>query len=120
MIKSMTGFASLTRDGEAATVTVTVKGVNHRFLDLQLRMPSALAPVESRLRALVQQKAARGRIELAMTVQGAAATEAPEGATELDELQRLFLFSRSDTIYGGSNEIQRDIIARRMLGLPRS
>jgi alkylation response protein AidB-like acyl-CoA dehydrogenase len=58
--------------------------------------------------------------ELAMTVQGAAATEAPEGATELDELQRLFLFSRSDTIYGGSNEIQRDIIARRMLGLPRS
>jgi alkylation response protein AidB-like acyl-CoA dehydrogenase len=58
--------------------------------------------------------------ELAMAVRGAAATEAPEGATELDELQRLFLFSRADTIYGGSNEIQRDIIARRLLGLPRS
>jgi alkylation response protein AidB-like acyl-CoA dehydrogenase len=39
---------------------------------------------------------------------------------EFDHFQRLFLFSRSDTIYGGSNEIQRDIIARRMLGLPRS
>jgi len=58
--------------------------------------------------------------ELAMAVRGAAATEVPDGATELDELQRLFLFSRSDTIYGGSNEIQRDIIARRMLGLPRT
>jgi alkylation response protein AidB-like acyl-CoA dehydrogenase len=57
--------------------------------------------------------------ELAMSVQGAAATQL-DGDGELDELQRLFLFTRSDTIYGGSNEIQRDIIARRMLGLPRS
>jgi uncharacterized protein (TIGR00255 family) len=69
MIKSMTGFASLTKEGEAATVTVTVKGVNHRFLDLQLRTPSTLAPIESRLRAIVQQKVSRGRIEVAMTVQ---------------------------------------------------
>jgi uncharacterized protein (TIGR00255 family) len=69
MIKSMTGFASLTREGAGATVTVTAKGVNHRFLDLQLRMPSALAPIESRLRALVQQKIARGRIELTIAVQ---------------------------------------------------
>jgi alkylation response protein AidB-like acyl-CoA dehydrogenase len=57
--------------------------------------------------------------ELAMCVQGAAATELGADG-QLDELQRLFLFTRSDTIYGGSNEIQRDIIARRMLGLPRA
>ncbi len=56
--------------------------------------------------------------ELAMAVQGEDALALHDG--ELDELQRLYLFSRSDTIYGGSNEIQRDIIARRMLGLPRS
>ena len=56
--------------------------------------------------------------ELAMVVQGAAATTLTDDG-ELDEMQRLFLFTRSDTIYGGSNEIQRDIIARRMLGLPR-
>jgi uncharacterized protein (TIGR00255 family) len=69
MIKSMTGFASLTREGERATVTVTAKGVNHRFLDLQLRMPSTLAPLESRLRGLVQQKIARGRLEVTIAVQ---------------------------------------------------
>jgi uncharacterized protein (TIGR00255 family) len=68
MIKSMTGFASLTRDDENATVGVTVKAVNHRFLDLQFRMPPSLAAVESRLRAVVQQRVARGRIEIGVTV----------------------------------------------------
>ena len=55
--------------------------------------------------------------ELAMEVMGAAglAVDAPE----LDRWQRLFLFSRADTIYGGSDEIQRNIIAERVLGLPK-
>jgi alkylation response protein AidB-like acyl-CoA dehydrogenase len=57
--------------------------------------------------------------ELALLVRGAAGTES-EGEDDLDTAQRLFLFSRSDTIYGGSDEIQRDIIARRALGLPRT
>ena len=55
--------------------------------------------------------------ELAMAVRGADGTVAPDG--ELDGWQRLFLFSRADTIYAGSNEIQRNIIAERVLGLPR-
>jgi alkylation response protein AidB-like acyl-CoA dehydrogenase len=58
----------------------------------------------------------RGLGELAMEVLGAAGMATPDG---LSEWQRLFLFTRADTIYGGSNEIQRNIIAERVLGLPR-
>ena len=47
MIKSMTGFASLTRDDERGTIGVTMRAVNHRFLDLQLRLP----PRDCRARA---------------------------------------------------------------------
>jgi alkylation response protein AidB-like acyl-CoA dehydrogenase len=54
--------------------------------------------------------------ELAMDVRGAASMVSEE---DLDAWQRLFLFSRADTIYGGSDEIQRNIIAARALGLPR-
>ncbi len=57
--------------------------------------------------------------KLAMDVLGPDA-EILEGAPyELSRLQSLFLFTRSDTIYGGSNEIQRNAIAERALGMPR-
>ena len=59
--------------------------------------------------------------ELAMDVLGAEATLATDGAPYEDALtafQRLFLFTRSDTIYAGSNQIQRNIIGERVLGLP--
>jgi len=53
--------------------------------------------------------------ELAMEILGAPSMTAQE---DLDEWQRLFLFTRAETIYGGSDEIQRNIIATRALGLP--
>ena len=57
--------------------------------------------------------------ELAMEVLGAPSMVARGAPYDLDEWQRLFLFSRADTIYGGSDEIQHAIIATRALGLPR-
>ncbi len=69
MIKSMTGFASLTRDDERGAIGVTIRSVNHRFLDLQLRLPPMVADLEPRLRALVQKHLARGRVEISISLQ---------------------------------------------------
>jgi alkylation response protein AidB-like acyl-CoA dehydrogenase len=55
--------------------------------------------------------------EIAIEVRGKAGMVLADG--DFDEWQRLYLFTRADTIYGGSNEIQRNIIAERVLGLPR-
>jgi len=55
--------------------------------------------------------------EIAMDVRGKTGMVLDGG--DFDEWQRLYLFTRADTIYGGSNEIQRNIIAERVLGLPR-
>ena len=65
----MTGFASLTHEDERATIGITVRAVNHRFLDLQLRIPQSLADLEPRVRALLQKRLARGRVELAISLQ---------------------------------------------------
>jgi uncharacterized protein (TIGR00255 family) len=69
MIKSMTGFASLTHEDERATIAITLRSVNHRFLDLQLRLPQSLAELETRVRALLQKRLFRGRVELGISVQ---------------------------------------------------
>jgi alkylation response protein AidB-like acyl-CoA dehydrogenase len=57
--------------------------------------------------------------KLAMDVLGPDAELLDGGPYQLGRLQSMFLFSRSDTIYGGTNEIQRNIIAERALGMPR-
>ena len=60
--------------------------------------------------------------EVAMQVAGAEGLVTggtDPAAYDLDEHQRTFLFSRADTIYGGSDEVQKNILAERVLGLPR-
>ena len=69
MIRSMTGFAAVSREDASDKVNLTVKSVNHRFLDTQIKMPSSLASLESRIKAVLQQRLARGRIEVSLFVE---------------------------------------------------
>ena len=57
--------------------------------------------------------------KLAMDVMGSHSEIADGAPYDLNSLQRMYLFTRSDTIYAGSNEIQRNIISERALGMPR-
>ncbi len=69
MIRSMTGFASVNSEDDRATINVTIRALNHRHLDLQLRIPQSLAAIESDVRAQVAKAVARGRVELGLSVQ---------------------------------------------------
>jgi alkylation response protein AidB-like acyl-CoA dehydrogenase len=57
--------------------------------------------------------------KLAMDVLGPESEIAEEAPYDLTKLQRMYLFTRSDTVYAGSNQIQRNIISERVLEMPR-
>jgi uncharacterized protein (TIGR00255 family) len=88
----MTGFASLTRDDERGTVGITIRAVNHRFLDMQVRVPPQLADLESKLRAQVQKRLTRGRVELTIALQQR------QGAAPVVELQEEFVRAMSAAV----------------------
>ncbi len=68
-MKSMTAYAELVRPLEQGQLRLSVRSVNSKALDLNLRMPSALFPLEAALRAAVRESAARGKVDLNIEVQ---------------------------------------------------
>ena len=69
MIRSMTGFSAVNSEDARATISVTIRALNHRHLDLQLRIPQSLASIESDVRGMVTRFVARGRVELGLSMQ---------------------------------------------------
>ena len=68
-IYSMTGFARIqVRVHDQLSYTLTVKSVNHRFLDLQLRLPSGLDALENELRKALKDNLVRGHVDLTLSV----------------------------------------------------
>ncbi len=82
MITSMTGFAAVSREEDLATVSVTIRALNHRHLDLQLRMPQSLGVIEADIRSLVAKSVVRGRVEVSISVQ---TRQTPELEVEFNE-----------------------------------
>jgi uncharacterized protein (TIGR00255 family) len=78
----MTGFAAVSREESGERVNITVKSVNHRFLDSQIKAPQALASIESRIKGALQRKLTRGRVELSLSVEQ---TALPPREVVLDE-----------------------------------
>src|SRR5260370_682977 len=66
---SMTGYAQARAEQDGWTVRVSVKSVNHRFLDLKLRMPEGFDLYDLRLRQIVREKIHRGHVEVTVGVE---------------------------------------------------
>ena len=64
MVKSMTGFGRAETDGREARISVEIRSVNHRYLDMSLRTPRCLAAVEGQIRGIVKKYVQRGKLDL--------------------------------------------------------
>ncbi|HUO43816.1 MAG TPA: YicC/YloC family endoribonuclease [Burkholderiales bacterium] len=71
----MTGYASVMRDIGAATLSVELRSVNHRYLDVQFRVPEEVRPFESGLREMVVARVQRGKVECRIGLGAAAGAQ---------------------------------------------
>ena len=81
MISSMTAYGNASADTPLGSVTVDLRSVNSRFLDLTLRVPEELRQAEAALRELLTQQVGRGKLEARVQFTRRAAT----GPLSLDE-----------------------------------
>jgi len=82
MVRSMTGYAQAKGESEGWGMSVTLKALNHRFLDLRLRLPAELEAWEPRFRAQIRNAVRRGHLEVEFRVL-AAASPLPQVDREL-------------------------------------
>ena len=67
MVKSMTGFGRGSNEEHGKSFTIEIKSVNHRYLDLNIKMPRNLASLEERIRKSVVGKISRGKVDIYVT-----------------------------------------------------
>ena len=91
-VRSMTGFAALDRSGAEGSrgFSLSIKAVNHRHLDLSVRVPSGLDALEPALRAAVKAEVRRGHVELTFAFEKMAAGTMQLDEGLLDEYARMF------------------------------
>jgi uncharacterized protein (TIGR00255 family) len=68
MIRSMTGFGRAEVTGETVAITVEARSVNHRHLDIGLRLPNTWSSLEGDVRRIVQSRVDRGRVDVSVQV----------------------------------------------------
>jgi alkylation response protein AidB-like acyl-CoA dehydrogenase len=129
--RELTDLIGMARKNGAADEPVVRQRLAQAYIGLQimgynsLRMITELARTgvvgpEASIAKLYWSTWHRALGELAMDVLGPASQVLGDGGGyQLDDVQRSYLFSRAETIYAGSSEIQKNIIGERVLGLPR-
>ena len=87
-IYSMTGYAVAAKELAGGTLTVEIRAVNNRYLDIQFRLPEEMRAIEPALRELLAARLSRGKIECRVSIAASASTPA---APELNQamLQQL-------------------------------
>ncbi|WP_369902969.1 YicC/YloC family endoribonuclease [Bacillus manliponensis] len=70
MVSSMTGFGRAKMESDGFQITVEMKSVNHRFLEMNVRLPKQMMMFEDKIRKVISKQVRRGRIEVSIVVEG--------------------------------------------------
>jgi uncharacterized protein (TIGR00255 family) len=92
MILSMTGFASTTREFPGGLLSIELRAVNHRYLDVQMRLPEELRVIEPQMRELIAGKVTRGKVECRIGL-NQTDSDTPQLELNRDTVQRLLAVS---------------------------
>src|SRR6478735_1518318 len=93
MIRSMTAFAACERAATAGQLSCELRSVNHRFLELSLRLPEELRPFESAMRERVAAKISRGKVDLSLRLRVGVGVR-PQLQVNNELLEQLALLAR--------------------------
>jgi uncharacterized protein (TIGR00255 family) len=96
MIRSMTGYSRVRAEGDGFSLSLSVKSANHRFLDLQVRLPAALEPLDPLVRRCVRAYVGRGHVEVTVTLERASLSELQLDRKLLDAYVTAFQRLRSE------------------------
>jgi uncharacterized protein (TIGR00255 family) len=105
MIHSMTGYAAAAKEFPFGTLGVELRSVNHRYLDVQFRLPDDLRAIEPALREMLSEQVGRGKVECRVTFSAAAGTHKTLKLNEELLLQLKELELKARTLLAGAAQL---------------
>ena len=112
MIKSMTGFGRCEVSEGDRKFTVEMKGVNHRYLDVNIRMPKKLNFFDSAIRTVLKQYVTRGKVDIFITYEDLTENQVSLKYNESLAKEYLDAFKKMEETFGLENDIRVSTISR--------
>ena len=112
MIKSMTGFGRCEVQKDARKFTVELKGVNHRYLDVNIRMPKKLNFFETAIRTLLKSYATRGKVDIFITYEDSSQNQLSVKYNEVLAAEYLKYLNQMAEEFGLENDIRVSTLSR--------
>lgn len=112
MIKSMTGFGRCEISEAERKFTVEMKGVNHRYLDVNIRMPKKLNFFESAIRSLLKQYVQRGKVDIFISYEDLSESQVALKYNEALAAEYLKYLKQMEETFGLENDIRVSTLSR--------
>lgn len=112
MIKSMTGFGRCEIQKDSRKFTVELKSVNHRYLDVNIRMPKKLNFFETSIRALLKSYANRGKVDIFISYEDLSQTQVSVKYNEALAAEYLRYLNQMSETFGLENDVRVSVLSR--------